>query len=259
MSTYTNPVHLVRAMFYTAAAGVAAAGALGAFAGSELHPAGLAALAAVALFFAGYAVYGWRRATAARDALLPAMLSPGGAPGAQVLAQWRVGGDDWRELARMQPPIEQPPVYLLSGVLAVAVAALFSFPSVRSPGHLATVGGALAAATVIHLLFRRRLRFDARTAGDGSEIVIARDAVVLAGRFHWLRDPNERLAAAEVVEHGGQAYLQLQVASVERFGASMIPIWIPVPPPRVDEARRIAAELAATVPPRLARAVAAAR
>jgi hypothetical protein len=130
---------------------------------------------------------------------------------------------------------------------------------VSSPGHVATVAGALAAAAAVHLLFRRRLRFDARTAGDGSEIVIARDAVVLAGRFHWLRDPNERLAAAEVVESGGQPYLQIQVASLERFGASMIPIWIPVPPHRVDEARRIAAELAATVHPRLARAVAAAR
>ncbi|HEU4556525.1 MAG TPA: hypothetical protein VFS20_01705 [Longimicrobium sp.] len=257
MSTYTNPVHLARAAFLVTAGGIMLAGALGPGRDGELpamHVGGAALVAAIFFSFAAHSVYAWRRARAVRAARAPALQA--GAADAGVRARWRFDSvEEGRQLTAAQPRLDNVGPLLAMGVLSVAAAAMPGWPHAGLRVWLGAPVAAAAVAFVIWLLFRRQLRFDATTVGDPTEVVLAPDALLLAGRFHWLQDPNERLVGAHVEDWGPEQgpVLVLSVATYGRFGPRVTPIWLPLLPERVDEIRQIAAELSASVPPRLAR------
>jgi hypothetical protein len=256
MSTYSNPVHVARVPFFVAGGVILLAGGVaGVLDPAHASPAGLvgnAVMAALLFAFAGWSVFAWRRAVRVRDTRVAELLAD--APGAGVLARWRLAAaEDAAGLLAMQPRYDSTGPYMAAGVLAVGFATMLGFPWA---GPLVWAGGTAAAAVAAFLLFAvagRRLRFDARPVGDVREIVIARDALVMAGRFYWLADPNEPMVSAEVVagEHG--PLLRLLIAVYDRGGPRLTPVWVPVHPGALAEARHAAAELRAAVPPRLAR------
>jgi hypothetical protein len=257
MSSFASPGVLVRAGFFAAAGAIAVTGgalklAAGARGGDLDFVFGPAVVAVIMFMFAVYLAIAWRRATAMRRSLVPAMLSPGGAPGAHVLIQFRVSPQDKAELAALQPKLGSPARHLAVGVLVISAATVFTFGFALTPVVVWIHAAALAAALVILAAFGRRMRFDARTVGDGTEVVVARDAVLVAGRFHWLRDPNEPLIQARVVNTPGGPHLRLLLAVMGRFGPTLAPIWIPVQEGRTAEAKRAAREISAAIPPRLA-------